>query len=404
MRGDALHLLAKALAPVVDRLAGSPWATAPRPPQQRAVVRGPGPDPDRVLLAGGGSAVGWGVMSHELGLAGHLARATSAVTHRGTDVEVFADPRMPLRAVKDYLTAERLSRYDAIVLTPGTIEAYELLPVQRWADELTDLIEHIVSGRKAAPGILLVGAEEYSPVPLPRIIGPRAMARARELNARTRAVIEGRPQIVYVDSGVTVRPDGPDLLDAETAPLYSASARGLAPALAKLLDHSPAVLRHPVDEDDRAAAVTYLQGWSDSYGTRVGPLLTTLRDLLHVRSADLFFVGHDVVTLLAATTGTLSSKPRTETLSTLTLEYPGGLIVPDLAADPLHRTRPEVTGPPHLRFYAGVPVESPEGHPVAVLSVVDTSPREFGPDDITQLRRMAALIGSALFEGYNAPK
>ena len=402
MRGDFVHGVARVLFPLIDRISGTPWNNAPRPPQQRAVVRGSGHDPDRVLLAGGSSAVGWGVTSHELGLAGYLARATSAITHRGTDIEVFADPRMTLATVRAHLTPERTSRYDAVVLTPGTIEAYELLPVGRWELELTALLDQIASGRQAGPAVVLIGAEEFSPVPLPRIIGPRAMARARDLNKRSREVVAGHPRVVYLDSGVAQRGTGADLLDSDKPALYSASALAIAPTLADLLDHHPALLRHPVDENDRAAAVRHLQGWTETDGARVVPLLRTLKNVLHVRSVDLFFVDHDTVTLLAATTGAVSSRPREQTLSTETLEHRGGLIVPDLAADPAHSSRPEVVGPPHLRFYAGVPVESPEGHPVAVLGVVDTVPRDFGPTEIAHLRRMAALVGDALFEGYRS--
>jgi len=399
MRGDVKHGLATVFFPIIDRLAGITWSAAPRPPHG-AVVRGPGHDPHRVLLAGGSSAVGWGVTSHELGLAGHLARATSTITHRGTDIEVLADPRMSLRAVREYLTPERASRFDAIVLTPGTMEAYQLLSVARWAKELSGLLDHIASGRDVSPAVVLVGAEEFSPVPLSRFVGSRAVAHARVLNASSRSIVAGRQRVAYVDSGMSVPADRPSLLDGEQAPLYSTSALAIAPILAELLEHGPALLRRPVNEGERARAVRYLQGWQRLDGDPVIQLLDTLKNVLHVRSVDLFFVDEDAVTLLSATTPTGSKRPRADSLSTVTLEYPGGLVVADLAADPAHSSRPEVVGPPHLRFYAGVPVESPEGHPVAVLSIVDTKTRDFGPTEIAHLRRMAALVGDALFENY----
>jgi GAF domain-containing protein len=119
-----------------------------------------------------------------------------------------------------------------------------------------------------------------------------------------------------------------------------------------------------------------------------------------VRSVDLFFVDRNDVFLISATTRSVGSAPRDETLSTEALEYWGGLVVRDLAADPAHASRPEVTGPPYLRFYAGYPVESPEGRRVAVLTIVDTEPRDISPSELSLLRHFALRVGSLLFEQY----
>ena len=51
------------------------------------------------------------------------------------------------------------------------------------------------------------------------------------------------------------------------------------------------------------------------------------------------------------------------------------LLVPDAAADPRFACNPLVTGAPHLRFYAGAILKSPEGLPIGTLSVLDVRPR-----------------------------
>ena len=56
---------------------------------------------------------------------------------------------------------------------------------------------------------------------------------------------------------------------------------------------------------------------------------------------------------------------------------------PDFADNPL------VTGPPHVRFYAGAPLISEEGAPVGSLCVIDTEPR---PDGLTQLQHHGLLV------------
>lgn len=401
MIGGVAHRFGVLYLALFERISANSWRPMPRPPAGTAVTRGPGHDPDRVLLAGRGSSIGWGVVSHDIGLAGHLARATSTLTGRGTDVEVAAERSMSIPALKQLLTPQVLSRYDAIVLTLGTREAFELIPTAKWVDDVTSLLDHIVAGREVSPAVVVVGAEEAPPVPFPRPFAGRGMARARALNAATRAIVAQRSRVAYADSAMVAGPGSTrGLLDADFISIYRQCAAAIAPALAELLDDSPARLRHPVDEEARWKAVAYLHAHAEPDDERIANLLTTLTNLLMVRSADLFFVDRDNVRTLAATTGLVPSRPRDETLSSEALEYRGGLVIPDLTVDPRMRDRPEVVGPPHLRFYAAHPVESPDGHRVAVLAVVDTVPRELTSAEMSVLREHAIRVGDVLFENY----
>ena len=51
------------------------------------------------------------------------------------------------------------------------------------------------------------------------------------------------------------------------------------------------------------------------------------------------------------------------------------MIVPDATLDVRFATSPFVTGDPHIRFYAGVPLRAPTGEAVGTLCIIDTVPR-----------------------------
>ncbi len=401
MFGNLVHQLGKVAYPLFERFSSIPWDHAPRPPSARAVTHGAGHDPDRVLLIGGSSSVGWGVVSHELGLAGRLARATAAATGRGADVEVYSYPRLDIPTMRRELTPATISRFDAIVMTLGGRESFELMPTSVWRTQLTSLLDHISVGRNAGPSVIIVGAEETSPITLGRFVNSMAMNRARALNETTRETIAHRPRVTFVDSAYTpIDTNKNGVLEEDQAALYKRAARAIAPTLAVLLDRAPDRLRNPVDDDARVHALRHIQSQEGTDHPRIAELLSATKAALHMRSADLFFVDRDRVRLLGATNVSVTEGPRERALSSETLEHPAGLVIPDLAADARHSKRPEVVGPPHLRFYAGFPVESPDGHPVAVLTVVDTIPRDITPAELALLRQFALKAGAILFENY----
>ncbi|CAN5512709.1 hypothetical protein BH10ACT7_BH10ACT7_07070 [soil metagenome] len=398
-QGRAAHWFGRGYLRVVETLAAQSSAL-PRPPDGLTVTRSAGPDPDRVLLAGGSSAVGWGALSHDLALAGAIARQASPITRRGMDVEVLAGPAVTAETVTAYLVDDLASRYDAIVLTLGTREAFEFMSVQTWRRTLTDLLDRITVFGLNSPTVVVVGAEEQSPVPMPRWFSRIIMRRAARLNAASREIVAQRDRVAYVDSAmVPTSPDANGVYDEDFAVLYPKAASAIVSVLTPLLEIGHRRDQHPVDEGTRGRALEHLRDF-DGDLARINDLLRTLRDVLSVRSADLYIVDRDVVWCLATTGRAPPTQQRSGTFSTIALQHRNGIVVPDLLQDDRFRERPDVTGEPHLRFYAAHPVESREGHRVALLSIVDTEPHAFGASDLKLLRSYSINLSAVLFAGY----
>ena len=67
------------------------------------------------------------------------------------------------------------------------------------------------------------------------------------------------------------------------------------------------------------------------------------------------------------------------------------MAVPDATLDIRFAENPLVTGPPHIRAYAGAPLRTPEGYNIGTLCVIDTVPREYSPDQLAILSDLAAV-------------
>ncbi|MGO8671944.1 MAG: PAS domain-containing protein, partial [Capsulimonadaceae bacterium] len=68
------------------------------------------------------------------------------------------------------------------------------------------------------------------------------------------------------------------------------------------------------------------------------------------------------------------------------------MIVPNAITDPRFRMNPFVTGEPNVRFYAGAPLVTSEGHALGTLCVVDLVPREITPEQQRALRVLANQV------------
>jgi len=71
-------------------------------------------------------------------------------------------------------------------------------------------------------------------------------------------------------------------------------------------------------------------------------------------------------------------------------------VVRDAALDPRFANNPLVTGDPHIRSYAGIPLQTPEGYIVGTLCAIDQVPRDFPDHELAILTSFANVIVSEL--------
>ncbi|MEI6387811.1 MAG: GAF domain-containing protein, partial [Spirochaetota bacterium] len=78
-------------------------------------------------------------------------------------------------------------------------------------------------------------------------------------------------------------------------------------------------------------------------------------------------------------------------------------LVPDATLHPDFSDNPLVTGDPFVRFYAGMPVSTPDGHNLGTLCLIDHMPRTFSEKEKQTLRDLAHWVENELRASGSAP-
>lgn len=88
----------------------------------------------------------------------------------------------------------------------------------------------------------------------------------------------------------------------------------------------------------------------------------------------------------------MAENRRDHTFCTHTVAQRKALVVEDASTDLRFRNNPFVLGGPQIRFYAGEPLSTHDGHPVGTICLVDHRPRKFSQEDQDTLHDLADLV------------
>ncbi|HEY8319346.1 MAG TPA: GAF domain-containing protein [Amnibacterium sp.] len=358
-------------------------------PRDRPVYETGDPAARRVLLLGNGPTHGWGVVSHQLALTGHLGRALSAQTGDAWDVDYVGDELMNVATALNWLGRRALSPYDLIVLVLSMNDAVRLTPLPAWGRSMSALLDHLDSGRAPGAGILIAGVQPIASVPgfggLAGMIGQR---HADRLNATTRGLLESVDAAAFTDLGAPRteigRPAGSSLT-------YSTWAERLAGHAVPLLAGAHA----GTSGTPQAALVPRWAGAAPLLAMQAGARTAELKRL-EEEAKRRFGVPLALVTLLEGDrqyfpTGSgpvPASVPRELTFCDVTAAQSEPLVVPNARKDPRFAGSAYIDVA-HTPFYAGAALRSREGDVIGTFCLMGAFPRKADRVDVTELERLA---------------
>lgn len=390
------HVLARPLVRGWRVSSSQSWRRLPHPPGQ-TVVHASGSNPDRVLLVGSSIVVGFGAMSHDLALAGALARELSALTGRGADVQVLADQDLTIRGIPEAIKHERTSRFDAIVVAVGSRESQQLMPTRRWRKHMHATLTALTADAPRSLRIFIVGimphASFASTMTIPAAVSRLLTRQERRFDAQSARCCDRNDQAEFIPFDPPAG-TAQSLFDRQT---YESWATLLAPAIIKGLNHEAAGRHDEIDENARVRALLATGILDSEPEAQFDRIVETARDLFGTSGAALNFIDRERQWSKAVVGLDGNDVPRDEALCDLAIRSPHAFVAENLRTDDRLAGSVWAADDFSVQFYAGYPIEMPDGSRIGTLCITDEKPRTFTNSDAALLRQLALQAQALLW-------
>ena len=322
-------------------------------------------------------------------------------------MDVISDPSLDVRNAGAALEASPLWRYDAILLTLGVNDALAFTSIRVWEKRLAGLLAEITALAPPRMELFVIGIQPIRSIPgFDSPMGGLVDRHAAMMNQVSSEVCSRLPRVSFVPLSALPRQAG----ERHRSPgEYARWGRELAVTTAPLLDARWLAVNSgsgfPTDvvgvggdsTDARKRAVEDLHLPAGSSDRRVEHVVDVARRVFGTQIA-LFAVLDDDRLLHLARTGTdLADVPLTRSFCNVAVGYRDGIVIPDARQDSRFLDQPLLVGGQGIRFYAGYPIECPDGERIGALCMLDPEPRPADVVDLSLLRELALLIQRELW-------
>jgi len=150
--------------------------------------------------------------------------------------------------------------------------------------------------------------------------------------------------------------------------------------------------RIPLDEAERLAALLATNLLDTPSEVRFDRLTRIARHHFKVSTALVSLIDSDRQWFKSRQGMEASETPRDVSFCGHAILQDDVFCIPDALKDHRFADNPLVTGPPHIRFYAGAPIHATTGDRIGTLCILDGKPRQFGENDREVLMDLAACV------------
>lgn len=152
----------------------------------------------------------------------------------------------------------------------------------------------------------------------------------------------------------------------------------------------------PTDESERVVELCELQILDSAAEERFDRYTRLVKRLFDVPIALVSLVDSNRQWFKSSVGLEATQTPRNISFCGHAINHDSLFIVEDASLDPRFANNPLVTGDPHIRFYAGYPLQGPNGYRVGTLCIIDRIPRVLDEHDKEAFSDIGEMAASEL--------